>query len=356
MNPGKKPLSSIRSGGAGIVLLALLLFGTIVSKDSAWWDRNVPPGKGTPVEALVEPGQNALAVARSLVEQGITSGDARTLTRWFSLLGMDKRLKPGLYRIRPGTPWEIARQMQNQEPDSAGVRLLPGASLGDLAASLAQWGGEVSLRRELADSSNYPSTMRDFLPETPEDRMAFLLPDTYRVTPSDTAVKELVRLASRKWQEKIGPLLPEGATPQWIQARAILASINEREARDEGERARVAGVFENRLERGMPLQSCATVVFAWKQRGRSLSRLTYGDLSIDSQYNTYRNKGLPPGPICTPSESAWRAALVPEKHEYLFFFLSPSGRHVFSETYEEHLEAQRNAASEELQDQERKGD
>lgn len=355
MRPGKKTLPLIRSVGAGIALLTILLFGTIVSKDGTWWVKNVPPGQGAPVEALVEPGQNALAVARSLVEQGVTSGDARVLSRWFSLLGMDTRLQPGLYRIRPGTPWEIARQMQHQEPDSAGVRLIPGTSLGDIAAGLSRWGGEAVLRRELADVSNFPPEMRSYLPEKPEDRLAFLLPDTFLVTPSQTALKDLVRLASRKWQEKVGPWVPDGASPQWIRERAILASINEREAKDNRERARVAGVFENRLRLGMPLQSCATVIFAWKQQGRTLNRLTYKDLEVDSPYNTYRNRGLPPGPICIPSEPAWRAALLPEKHEYLYFFLSPSGRHLFSRTYEEHLAAQR-TASQDTENQERKGD
>lgn len=111
-----------------------------------------------------------------------------------------------------------------------------------------------------------------------------------------------------------------------------------------GERARVAGVFENRLRLGMPLQSCATVVFAWKQENRTLQGLTYADLEIDSPYNTYRNRGLPPGPIGVPSLSAWRASLAPERHEYLFFVLSPSGRHLFSRTYEEHLAAQKSAS------------
>jgi UPF0755 protein len=316
----------------------------------------VPPGKGAPVEALVEPGQNALAVARSLVEQGLTEGDARSLARWFSLLGMDTRLKPGLYRIRPGTPWEVARQMQSQEPDSTGIRLLAGTTFKELGAVLSRWGGEIALLRELADLSNFPVELRGLLPENPEFRLAFLLPDSYLVTPSGAAVRDFVRLASRTWQVKIGPLLPRDTGAQWLLKRAILASINERESRDDEERARVAGVFENRLRLGMPLQSCATVIFAWKQKGRVLEGLTYGDLDIDSPYNTYRNKGLPPGPIGAPSLPAWQASLAPERHEYLFFVLSPSGRHIFSRTYEEHLAAQKIAGQEKQETQNRKGD
>jgi UPF0755 protein len=353
---GKKTLPLIRLGGAGLFFLALFLFGAISSRGSEWWVRMVPPGKGVPVEALVEPGQNALAVARSLVEQGLTDGDARTLARWFSLLGMDSRLKPGLYKIRPGTPWEVAKQMQGQEPDSAGVRLIPGTTFKELGTVLSRWGGEKALLRELADPSNFPAEIRGLLPENPEFRLAFLMPDSYRVTPSAVAVRDFVRLASRTWLQKVGPLVPRNVDAHWLLERAILASINEREARDDGERARVAGVFENRLRLGMPLQSCATVIFAWKQKGRVLDGLTYEDLHIDSAYNTYRNKGLPPGPIGAPSFPAWQAATAPEKHDYLFFVLSPSGRHFFSRTYEEHLAAQKAAGQAGQETQDRKGD
>jgi len=166
------------------------------------------------------------------------------------------------------------------------------------------------------------------------------------VTPSKSAIREFVRLASKTWLEKMAPFLPPEPDPNWLLERAILASINERESRDDQERARVAGVFENRLRLGMPLQSCATVVFAWKQKGRVLQSLTYADLNVDSPYNTYRNRGLPPGPIGVPSFPAWRASLAPEHHEYLYFVLSPSGRHLFSRTYEEHLAAQKTADEE----------
>jgi len=343
---GEKTRLSTGLGAKGIAFLAILLFVTIVSRGNAWWTRMVPPGRGNPVEAVIEPGQSALAVARSLVAQGLTEGEARALARWFSLLGVDKRLKPGLYKIRPGTPWEVAKQIQAQEPDSAGIRLLPGTTLTEIGGLLSQWGGESALRRELSATTNFPDQIQPFLPSNPDFRLAFLLPDTYRVTPSEVAVRELVRLAANNWWGKVGAMLPDGFDSKWVEERAILASINERESSDDSERARVAGVFENRLRLGMPLQSCATVVFAWRQRGKVLHGLSYTDLQIDSPYNTYRNKGLPPGPIGIPSLPAWEAALFPEHHDFLFFVLSASGKHLFSKTYEEHLAAQKNAEKE----------
>jgi UPF0755 protein len=110
--------------------------------------------------------------------------------------------------------------------------------------------------------------------------------------------------------------------------------------RDE-ERSRVAGVFQNRLERNMPLQSCATVVFAWKLEGRNLHSVSLKDLEISSPYNTYLNKGLPIAPICVPSRASWEAAFAPEKTKYLYFVAQGDGSHAFSRTYREHLLAKK---------------
>lgn len=345
LSPGNRTLQAIRTSGALIFFLALSLYVTIISRGSGWWASEVPRGTGKVLEAFVEPGQDALSAARSLVEQNIVRGDARALARWFSNLGMDKRLKPGLYKVRAGTPWEVAKQMENQEPDSIGIRLLPGTTALELGNSMEKLGGEIALINALSDASNFPPRIRPLLPGKPEYRIVFLLPETYRVTPSKAGVREFVRMASSTWLNRVSPLLPPDPAPRWILERAILASINEREARDDGERKKVAGVFENRLERGIPLQSCATVIYAWKVAGRKLQTLTYDDLQIDSPYNTYRKRGLPPGPIGTPSLPAWEAALSPEKHDFLFFVLSPSGRHLFSKTYEEHLSAQKETTS-----------
>ena len=345
LSPGNRTPQSIRTSGALIFFLALSLYGTIISRGSGWWASEVPLGTGKVLEAFVEPGQDALSAARSLVEQGIVRGNARALARWFAFLGMDKRLQPGVYKVRAGTPWEVAKQMERQEPDSMGIRLLPGTTAREVAKSLEKVGGESALISALSDISNFPPRVRAFLPGNPEYRIAFLLPETYRVTPSKAGAGEFVRMASSTWLKRVGPFLPPEPDPRWMLERAILASINEREARDDAERKKVAGVFVNRLERGIPLQSCATVIFAWKEAGKKLQTLTYDDLQIDSPYNTYRKRGLPPGPIGTPSFPAWEAALSPEKHDFLFFVLSESGRHHFSKTYEEHLAAQNETTS-----------
>ena len=120
-----------------------------------------------------------------------------------------------------------------------------------------------------------------------------------------------------------------------------LASIIERETNNAEERKKVAGVFYNRLEQNMKLQSCATVQYALQERKPVLS---VSDTKIESPYNTYVNYGLPVGPIASPGESCIEAALYPEETDALYFVLDSDGNHVFSETFEGHVEAKKRAA------------
>jgi UPF0755 protein len=107
----------------------------------------------------------------------------------------------------------------------------------------------------------------------------------------------------------------------------------EREALVDDERPLVAAVFANRLEKGMTLGSCATVIYAL---GYVPERITIQDLKIDSPYNTYVNPGLPPGPICSPGEASLRAAIEPADVDYLYFVSNGDGTHTFTTTYGEH--------------------
>jgi UPF0755 protein len=113
-----------------------------------------------------------------------------------------------------------------------------------------------------------------------------------------------------------------------------LASIVEEEARVPEERKTIAGVFWNRLSRGMRLEADPTVQYAL---GGHRERVLYRDLEVESPYNTYRNAGLPPGPIASPGRAALEATLYPDSVPYLFFVATgEGGRHAFSETLAEH--------------------
>jgi len=120
-----------------------------------------------------------------------------------------------------------------------------------------------------------------------------------------------------------------------------LASIVEEETNASAEKGNIASVYLNRISKGMPLQADPTVKFALKDFG--LKRIYQKHLEVESPYNTYRNRGLPPGPICTPSRKTIDAVLNSPKTEYVYFVASPKfdGTHDFSITYDEHLQKAR---------------
>ena len=118
-----------------------------------------------------------------------------------------------------------------------------------------------------------------------------------------------------------------------------LASLVEREAKLDSERATIAGVIENRLADGMRLQIDAAVIYAISDGLYDVDRVLYRDLEVDSPYNVYRNYGLPVGPICSPGLSSLEAAMNPEEHSYMYYHTDEAkgdGSHIFTESFSEH--------------------
>lgn len=166
-----------------------------------------------------------------------------------------------------------------------------------------------------------------------------LLPETYQYLRGESRAA-LVQRMSDAMRDAIAKEWPKRAAdlPLKTPEEAVtLAAIVEKETSKADERARVAGVFYNRLKKGMPLQSDPTVIFALTLGKSKLNRgLTYDDLRTDSPYNTYVVKGLPPGPIANPGLAALKAVLRPMKHKELYFVADGTGGHAFAATLEEH--------------------
>jgi len=161
----------------------------------------------------------------------------------------------------------------------------------------------------------------------------FLFPDSYEFFTNSSPEVIFDRMCRRFWQIYLD-LKRRYKTNLSDSTIIILASIVEREAKVDYERPIIASVFLNRLKKGMRLESCATIEYLLKERKKILSR---EDLKINSPYNTYRYKGLPPTPICNPSKKSLEAVLNPKKTDYYYFFTKNGITHIFSKTYSEHL-------------------
>jgi UPF0755 protein len=175
----------------------------------------------------------------------------------------------------------------------------------------------------------------------PPDRPAegTLLPETYTFLRGESRASIVARMKeamsealAEEWEKRDRSILVK--TPE---EAVTLASVVEKETAQADERARIAGVFYNRLKKGMPLQSDPTVIFAITLGKLKLNRgLTYDDLKIDSPYNTYLVKGLPPGPIANPGLQALKAVMRPMSHKELYFVADGTGGHAFAATLDEH--------------------
>ncbi|MBR1673078.1 MAG: endolytic transglycosylase MltG [Fretibacterium sp.] len=341
------------------VILALLLWGLVVTgafsfylkvPEALWEDLMPLPKSGERVSVLIEPGMSARQAAQAFETQGALEGSVSRFIYWMTRFGLDRRIRAGYYQVIRSDPWRLARQLRGMRPALLRVTILPGMDVfslrdvlsgdenprlkGDGAQDASSFAPADALSAALLDNENYPEEMRAKLPSDEASRIAFLRPETYLVV--ERTPQELVRVASSAWWERWGAsadILP----PAYVQKNAVIASMVEREVLHDVECQTVAGVIQNRLEKKMPLQIDATVVYAWKLRGRRLTRVLNRDLEIDSPYNTYRVSGLPPHPICVPGAAAWDAAFRPEVNDYLYYVAGKNGYHYFAKTYSEHL-------------------
>lgn len=256
------------------------------------------------------------------------------------LLGELGHLQAGEYELDPTmSPVEILDKLSRGDVRAYWITIPEGTTLRDVARILEQQRLAdptrfmlLATRAGLRLGSDYGITRRNL--------EGYLFPDTYKV-PRGMSEEQLVRMMLAAFRREVLRGMREEIQTRTnglsVEDSIILASLVEREARLPEERARIAGVLLNRLRRGMPLECDATVQYAL---GKTKPRLLYEDLKIDSPYNTYRHAGLPPGPICNPGRAAIRAALKPEKHDYLFYVADgKTGGHLFSRTFAEHQAA-----------------
>ncbi|WP_338832893.1 Endolytic murein transglycosylase [Moorella humiferrea] len=318
------------------VLFSIILFLIV---GVYFYNLLLPPEKpGAPaLEVYVAPGATSAVVAAELAGKGIIKSPwaFRLLT---SITGLDRKIKPGYYLISPGLSLrEILDLLAAGKVEEIEFTVPEGYTVRQIDAMLQQKGLTEEEEFLQAAVRHYPF---DFLPDDvsgPERLEGFLFPDTYRVA-KGTPPEEIIMMMLRRFQEVYQEISREKDPGLNLDTKqiVILASIVEKEARVDSERPLIAGVYVNRLNKGMRLEADPTIQYLLPE---PKPVLTYKDLEIESPYNTYRVNGLPPGPIANPGRASLLAALRPAKTDYLYFVAKPDGTHYFSRTLDEHNQA-----------------
>ena len=319
------------------------LSGILILKSEALTTPEDARGGSFPFK--VEIGENPPSVAGRLQTVGIIS-DPGAFLAFLQYSGLDTTLQAGEYNLSPQmTPVEVARVLQDPTPTEVTLTIFKGWRLEEIAGTLPTTGLSISTEAFLEAAHTHPDGY-SFLEGIPEEASleGFLPPGSYRV-PRDLSAQALIGLLLDKFGENLTGEMQGGFERQGLSLfeAVTLASIVERESVDESETPLIASVFLNRLGIGAKLDADSTVQYALgynDQQGTWWTNpLSLDELQVDSPYNTYRFAGLPPGPIANPGTNALRAVAFPAQTPYYYFRAAcdGSGKHLFAETFEEHL-------------------
>ena len=284
---------------------------------------------------VIEKGQTGSEIADMLFERGLIRS-TQGFKLWLYLSGTNDKLQTGHYQIpNKVTVRELISLLQEGHVESIRVTIPEGYSVGDIAIVLEK--NQIMKAKDfLAEAKTYVPYpyMKGTKPATyPVE--GFLFPSTYEI-PVGATPREVIQMMADEMNRYLTPAVKKQIQAQHMSIHdfVTLASIVERESLFDADRPTIAGVFKKRLAHGIPLQSDATISYVL---GYAKENVTIGDTQLQSPYNTYVSKGLPPGPIANPGKKSLDAVLHSENTDYLYFVADKEGHNHFSKTYEEHL-------------------
>jgi UPF0755 protein len=321
------------------VVLLIVLAALAAGSWAGWrqYEKLGAPYKGFPGdEQFVEvpAGLGTKAIGALLVDAGVVP-DLTTwrLAVWSS--GQATALKAGEYRFAGAmAPAAVVSKIARGDVYLRTITFPEGLTIRQMAGIYEAAGfGPAKDFIEAAGDADLVSS----LDPVARNLEGYLFPDTYSLPRRESAA-ELVRRMVQRFEAVMTPDLREAAAARGLSVReaVTLASLVEKETAAPRERPVVAAVYHNRLRAQIGLQCDPTVIYALELRGRFDGNLTRADLAVDSPYNTYRYRGLPPGPIAAPGRLSLEAAARPAAVEYLYFVSRNDGSHAFASTLAEH--------------------
>ena len=315
-------------GAAGFFLTFLLLL-LLVAGAGAWL-LLTPFGPQTETLVEIAPGSSTMRIGRELARAGIIRSQVA-----FDIARFWKRgtLKAGTYRFDHPTPAvEVYDRIRRGDIYTILVTIPEGSTVFDIGDRLQQAG--FGSRQAFVDVAAQESSLINDLDPVAKSLEGYLFPDTYRFAPK-TALPEIAASMVKRFRTEAALL---GLNVN-VHRTVTLASLVERETAIDGERPMVASVFENRLQKNMPLMTDPAVIYGLQLENQWRGTLYQSDLKKDTAYNTYVHAGLPPGPIANPGVKALKAAMAPAQTDYLYFVAAgenPQGKSLFATTIEEH--------------------
>ncbi len=287
-----------------------------------------------PFDVRIERGMSVREVAEVLKSQGVIKNPSN-----FTLICrlMDATIPAGEYNILARLkPKELVRAFEPKNLALRRVTIPEGSTLREIAGIVeSSLGIDASSFIKVCNGGSFAAK----LGIQADSLEGYLFPETYHFEPGTRASKVIKRMV-KEFSEVLGPRQKEQVSELNMTLHEIvtIASMVEKETALDEERPLVAAVIYNRLKRNMPLQIDPTVIYGLKEFDGNLTR---EHLKTDTEYNTYTRKGLPPGPICSPSKESLLAALYPKDVDYLYFVSTNNGYHKFSSTMQEHNKAVR---------------
>ncbi|MBI4252787.1 endolytic transglycosylase MltG [Candidatus Uhrbacteria bacterium] len=332
-----KPQRAATFGGALVAIGVGVLFLLVVA---ALWLSYIlfqPVVLTAEHSVSVAKGETISSIADRLKDEGIIRS-AHAFRLLVSLRYAGETMKAGDYTLS-GSPTlaQTALLFMSGAPNSEfTITVIEGWTVADIARTLEDVGA-LSSRDFLAAAQEDYTGLFPFLP--PQSRTqsleGYLFPDTYRLFKKSAGRDMIERMLENFAEKYTADMVAETlAQKRDVHAIVTLASLLEREVQGDRDRRMVADIFYRRLEKGMPLQADSTINYI---TGKKDARARLTDLEIVSPYNTYRNKGLPSGPIGNPGLSSLQAALSPIKNPFWFFLTTPDGEVIYSKTFEEHV-------------------
>jgi UPF0755 protein len=337
---------------AGLLAFVILGVGVVLAERAPSYAVGAPSfaaggasqASNEPVTVEVRQGDTAASIGARLKAAGVIQS-ADLFTELTGLEGLQNGLAAGQYELNRGMPVsDVIARLHQGSTGAIRVTIPEGKRIAEVADILEKAGALPA--QSFLDAVNNGHYSNDFLGDNPNGAgiEGYIFPDTYNL-PQHNNASDVVNLMLKDFGERLTPDLRAAFRQQGLSIHdaVTLASIVEREAQQADERPTIASVFMNRIRAGMALQADPTVQFALSANPKSVAafglwkqELTLDDLTVDSPYNTYVKKGLPPGPIANPGIASMQAVAHPAQTKYLFFVAKNDGTHVFAETFAEH--------------------